>query len=194
MQPLPEGLSRWSVKETDFKTDQLIRFFRWNGRIPLDEHTALNGVLIETHTGGRDKPTFYTPVKYFATHRLNNEQWKKWRHSLNDYILLLRLSKNRLHAREILNINNATIRASILRRFGLENFIREAGAKVLDVEKGRRLLRVPASTPIMAVEVKDSTTGKTYVLSVPPEMKTCKEAVAWTFGMTPDRYKPLKET
>lgn len=33
-----------------------------------------------------------------------------------------------------------------------------------------------------------------HYLSVPPTIKTAKEAVAWTFGLTPEEYLPLKET
>ena len=44
------------------------------------------------------------------------------------------------------------------------------------------------------VKVKDSTTGEIYLLRVPPTMKTCKEAVAWTFGMTAEEYVLEKET
>ena len=44
------------------------------------------------------------------------------------------------------------------------------------------------------IRVKDTSTGKFYFLSVPTEMQTCKEAVAWTFWLTPSEYHPIKET
>lgn len=37
-------------------------------------------------------------------------------------------------------------------------------------------------------------TYKKYYLQVPPDMKTCKEAVAWTFRMDAETYKPAVET
>jgi len=64
----------------------------------------------------------------------------------------------------------------------------------------RRLLRVviPDDEDINLIEVLDSTEGprgrKTYYLRVPPDISTCKEAVAWTFDMKPDQYKPTTET
>ena len=33
-----------------------------------------------------------------------------------------------------------------------------------------------------------------YLLRVPPHMKTCKQAVAWTFGLEEIEYNPVKET
>jgi hypothetical protein len=44
------------------------------------------------------------------------------------------------------------------------------------------------------LKVIDSTRKAPHLLRVPNEMRTCKEAVAWTFGMTPDEYHPLRET
>lgn len=42
--------------------------------------------------------------------------------------------------------------------------------------------------------VTDSSTGEHHFLSVPDEMKTCREAIAWTFHMKSFEYHPLKET
>ena len=36
-------------------------------------------------------------------------------------------------------------------------------------------------------------TRKRYFLAVPPTMKTARKAVAWTFGMSADEYKPEVE-
>lgn len=44
------------------------------------------------------------------------------------------------------------------------------------------------------VEVIDSSTRKRYLLRVPPYIHNADEAVAWTFGMTRNEYKPIKET
>jgi len=52
---------------------------------------------------------------------------------------------------------------------------------------------------ITLVKVTNSTphpdgTYKDYYLKVPPDMKTCQQAVAWTFRMEPDEYVPAQET
>jgi hypothetical protein len=46
------------------------------------------------------------------------------------------------------------------------------------------------------VEVTNGTaeadgTYKTYWLRAPPEVRTAKEAVAWTYGLTPEQYDGL---
>ena len=49
------------------------------------------------------------------------------------------------------------------------------------------------------VEVINSTpeldnSFKTYFLRVPPNIKSAKEAVAWTFGKTKENYNPSIQT
>lgn len=47
---------------------------------------------------------------------------------------------------------------------------------------------------ICFLQVKDSSTGKTYFLKVPPTMRSVEEAKAWTFGLNPGEYNPEIET
>lgn len=44
------------------------------------------------------------------------------------------------------------------------------------------------------IRVKDSSTGDFYFLSVPNEVRNCKEALAWTFRVPPNEYNLVKET
>lgn len=44
------------------------------------------------------------------------------------------------------------------------------------------------------IRVKDTSTGDFYFLSVPNEVRNCKDAVAWTFRIPPSEYNPTKET
>jgi hypothetical protein len=58
---------------------------------------------------------------------------------------------------------------------------------------------VSGDEPIVMVEVVNSTrepdgSFKRYWLRVPPDMKTAREAVAWTFNVPAERYAPVKET
>ena len=46
---------------------------------------------------------------------------------------------------------------------------------------------------ICLVKVKCPSAEVYYTLRVPPEMKTCKEAVAWTFHMGKKEYNPQEE-
>ncbi len=47
---------------------------------------------------------------------------------------------------------------------------------------------------IAFLQVKDTTTNKTYFLKVPPNMRSVEEAKAWTFGLDPGEYNPVVET
>jgi len=102
---------------------------------------------------------------------------------------------------EILRETNAELRRVLLERFGLERFLTEANAQVLDVDKDaggeRNLLRVfiAGGEDLVYVLVHCPSTGRRYILRVPPTMKTCREAIAWTAGFdNPDLYRPLVET
>ena len=106
-----------------------------------------------------------------------------------------------LAADQVLHEQNAEVRRVMVERLGLEGFLKGANAKVLheDTDAGgpRQLLRVPlpGDEDIVCVSVRCPSTGRHYLIRVPPKMKTCHEAVAWTAGFdNPDDYHPLAET
>jgi len=105
---------------------------------------------------------------------------------------------------------NAEVRRVLVERFGEERLVREGGAELLDSDVVGRLWRrrIDAEPtrwgprreePVVMVEVLNSTpepdgTRKTYFLRVPPKLRTAREAVAWTFGLSGSQYRPEKET
>ena len=102
---------------------------------------------------------------------------------------------------EILSEPNSELRRVLLERFGLERFLSAADAEVLDVDQDaggeRKLLRVPmkGDEDLVCVLVYCPSTSRRYILRVPPTMKNCHQAVAWTAGFdNPDDYRPLVET
>jgi hypothetical protein len=102
---------------------------------------------------------------------------------------------------EILGERNAERRRVLLERFGFERFMREAGAVVVDQDRDpggeRQLLRLKleGDEDLVCVSVSCPSTGRRYLLRVPPTMRTCRQAVAWTAGFNdPKRYNPLVET
>jgi hypothetical protein len=103
-------------------------------------------------------------------------------------------------AAEVLTEPNAELRRIKLERMGTERFFAEADATVLDVDRDaggeRRLLRVtfPGDEPLVCVSVCCPSTGRRYLLRVPPQVTTCHEAVAWTAGLEASAYKPEVET
>jgi hypothetical protein len=102
---------------------------------------------------------------------------------------------------EVLAERNAELRRVLLERFGFERFMREAGAAIVDQDRDpggeRQLLRLKleGDEDLVCVSVRCPSTGRHYLLRVPPTMQTCRQAVAWTAGFSdPDRYGPLVET
>lgn len=92
---------------------------------------------------------------------------------------------------DIVACKNQELGQMALKRYGYEKFIADAGADTVSESGESRLLNVHG---IMFVSVKDSSTARRYLLRVPPDMKACDEAIAWTFGMKASEYQPLIET
>ncbi len=80
----------------------------------------------------------------------------------------------------------------------MSDFAKKLGAKRIQKDKFGELLEVNlGSDPdgiARYVKVKDSSTTRVYYLRVPPSTQTAQEAVAWTFGLDKETYKPKKET
>ncbi len=101
---------------------------------------------------------------------------------------------------EIMETENQELRRVKLERMGYERFIEEVEAETLDRDRDaggeRKLLRVPfpGDEAFVAVWVICPSTGRNYVLRVPPPIKTCHAAAAWLAGFdNPDEYAPLVE-
>lgn len=115
--------------------------------------------------------------------------------AIKDYLLFLK--KEQLTARDILRCSNVEIRRVLLADFGFKKFVEELGGTVIhsDGDSELILLRIRKNEePLMVVKVQDSTTNEIYILRVPPHVRTCKEAVAWTFSMEESEYNPVTET
>jgi hypothetical protein len=57
----------------------------------------------------------------------------------------------------------------------------------------------PQDEDLVAVEVTNSTqepdkSWKNYILRVPPTMRTCAQAVAWSFDLSESEYQPAVES
>jgi len=106
----------------------------------------------------------------------------------------------RIHAPEILAEQNVEVRRVMLERVGWEKFLEEANPEVVDrdtdVGGERRLLAVRApGERLVVVSLRCPSTGRHYLLRVPPRTRTCHEAVAWIAGFeNPRAYEPILET
>lgn len=100
---------------------------------------------------------------------------------------------------QILSERNVEVRRIMIERFGVDRLLSRARAKCLDMDQdGRRslfLLPMHDDEPLVAVRVHCPSTGQVYFLRVPPEVRTCRAAVAWTFGFEQvEEYRPIVET
>ena len=104
-------------------------------------------------------------------------------------------------AQEVLDESNAELRRVLLERMGYETFLRDADAKVLDRDRDpggeRRLLKVPmeGDEDLVCLSVICPSTGRQYLLRVPPAMRSCRQAAAWIAGFdNQNDYRPIAET
>jgi hypothetical protein len=108
---------------------------------------------------------------------------------MHDYLLLL---KGRITPEEVMGARNAEVRRYLIKRVGYEKIKRPAGASVIHADGTSELLLFTNTEQY--VKVKDSSTDRVYLLYVPSHIKTCKAAIAWTFGLNEQEYDPIIET
>jgi hypothetical protein len=107
----------------------------------------------------------------------------------------------RLRMQDIQAQANAELRRVMLESYGFDRYLRDAGATRVHQDGTGILWRAEFDDdqPLVMVEVLNATpepdgTHRTYWLRVPPTVGSAREAVAWTFGLNADRYRPLRET
>jgi hypothetical protein len=110
----------------------------------------------------------------------------------SDMALAAKLAENvDVTADDILKAPNQELKQRALKLFGYERFVAEVEMEEIHRDGENALLR---KGDIVFAYVKDSSTPRRYLLRVPPNSKTVHEAIAWTFNMRPDEYRPLVET
>ena len=114
--------------------------------------------------------------------------------------------------RKIQKEENAEVRRAMIEIFGYERYIKKAGMVLVSEDKDilqnpRKLWRkdIGDEWPLTLVDVINSSpepdgSFRRYILSVPPEddsgnpIRTPHEAIAWTWGMSPEEYWTTVET
>jgi hypothetical protein len=107
-----------------------------------------------------------------------------------------------LTVEEVVSHPNAEVRAVGLHIYGVERLEEEGHFQVVNEDEKGTLLKYEnpkLDEPMVLAKVVNSTpepdgTHKIYYLRVPPDMTSCRQAVAWTFGMDENEYNPIHET
>lgn len=102
---------------------------------------------------------------------------------------------------EILGEQNAERRRALLDRYGYGRFLQDAAAEILDSDTDvggeRQLLRVKLNgdEDLVAMSCFCPSTGRQYIIRVPPATPSCQHAAAWIAGFDdPEDYRPIVET
>lgn len=92
-------------------------------------------------------------------------------------------------------------RSVLIERYGLGRYMLQSGAIEYQRDECGALYRLDQrlDEPIVAVRVVNSTpepdgSFHEYWLRIPPATQTAREAVAWTFGLSPDEYDPVLQS
>jgi hypothetical protein len=95
---------------------------------------------------------------------------------------------------------NAEVRRAMIEKRGWDWYLEALGAQPVQTDICGALYRTEMDgESVGVVVVRNSTpepdgTVKRYALLVPPEHRTARSAVAWTFGLTAESYQPVHES
>ena len=109
--------------------------------------------------------------------------------------------RDSLTPEKILQHPNQEVRRVGMELYGYDNLRDYLKLIHSDPRTGAELFRmkIDDEDPLVLVKVLDSTellsgSRKTYWLQVPPNMRTCQQAIAWTFSMSEGEYAPDVES
>lgn len=115
--------------------------------------------------------------------------------NIGDYLKLIDSVDEKLDANEVFHIRNQEIRRFIMKRIGYDKIKKDVKAKTLHTDRTSELLKISfGEVDELYVKVTDHSTDREYLLYVPSNIKTCREGIAWTFGLNEKDYNPLIET
>jgi len=96
---------------------------------------------------------------------------------------------------------NVEVRRALLERYGLDRYIDDSGAIPIHADETGTLYRceMAGDEPLVVVSVQNHTpeadgSRKRHVLRVPPDVTEARQAIAWTFGVRAEEYRPERET
>lgn len=106
---------------------------------------------------------------------------------------------DRWDAWEVLRVPNAQLRSRFLNQLGYQRLLEQVEPEVIDTDDGSQLLGLTVTrdryTPVgidrtmRLLRVICPSTGAVYILRVPPEVQTCRQARHWTLGLNLDQVQ-----
>lgn len=112
---------------------------------------------------------------------------------LDDFLLIF---KKDITPKEALSVGNAELRRYLVKRIGYDKLREHSSITIIATDGEYELIDAKISKDITDryLKVKDSSTERIFLLGIPNHIKDCKDAVAWTFGLSATQYNPLIET
>jgi hypothetical protein len=157
-----------------------------------------------------DGPAYITPTRitWYRNGRKHGLDADKWG-SISYYYEGVRIPPHfytkpeSLSITEVLAHPNTEVRYVGIKIVGMDRVLDSKNTTIIhkDKQKNQILFQIKGifDEPVSYVKVVNSTqepdgTYKDYYLCVPPTVKTCQEAVAWTFRLEEQEYQPEQET
>ena len=172
---------------------------------PIQRFTNEEGNLHKDDGPAYITPTRITWYKNGRKHGLDADKWG----SISYYYEGVRIPPHfftkpeSLSITEVLSHANTEVRYVGIKIVGMDKVLESNRTTLIhkDEEKNQILFQIKGifEEPVSYVKVVNSTqepdgTYKDYYLCVPPDMKTCQQAVAWTFRLEEQEYQPEQET
>ena len=191
------GFNAWKARLDFFSTEYPFG--------PIKKFTNEEGNLHKD-----DGPAYITPTRitWYRNGRKHGLDADKWG-SISYYYEGVRIPPHfytkpeNLSITEVLAHTNTEVRYVGIKIVGMDKVLENNRTTIIhkDEEKNQILFQIKGifEEPVSYVKVVNSTqepdgTYKDYYLCVPPDMKTCQQAVAWTFRLEEQEYQPGQET
>ena len=91
---------------------------------------------------------------------------------------------------------NQEIKRCLVEKVGYDKFLEWFKPATIDTwvdYKLHHIFEQVDGEELRLLQMKDTSTERIYFLRVPPTVKTCREAVAWSFQLDADKYLPEQE-
>jgi hypothetical protein len=191
------GFDAWKARLDFFSTEYPFG--------PITRFTNEEGNLLNDVGPAYITPTRITWYRNGRKHGLDADKWG----SISYYYEGVRIpphfytKPDSLTITEVLAHPNTEVRYVGIKIVGMDRVLDSENTTIIhkDKQKNQILFQIKGifDEPVSYVKVVNSTqepdgTYKDYYLCVPPTVKTCQEAVAWTFRLEEQEYQPEQET